>query len=205
MPYTFDSSGKLRFGVQPYQTTFNAMSINNTPLITDNVRVSQFYVESEHELEPGHLVQWTGKPNNIDKDGKRVNEYRDNFILSDVVPASNNSSLIAGVIVEKAAQAGDTRYTHKGVHSTHPLPTNVKNIYRVANNLALAWVLDECQGELEGVYKRYVNGVEDTTGPYQLSMTSTDTFVINRTMQANIELSLADLKARFDALTLKTE
>ena len=205
MPYTFDISGRLRSLAQPYPRNNTALRVTSSGGIKDNLRLSQFYVESDHEIEVGHPVQWSGNANNIDSRGNRVDHFYDNFLLSDVVPADTYSNIIAGIVLEKAAGPGDTLYTHKGIHSTHPLPNDVKNIYRVANDIALAWVLEDSMGELEGIYKRYVNGVEDTTGPYQLTFVSNDTFVFNRTMEANMELAVSQIKARLDALTLKTE
>ena len=171
---------------------------------TDNIRPLAMYVESDFDIEPGHIVEWSGIPNNI-IDGERNNVFSTDHIeyaMSKVIPAETSSQTVAGVVMAKAATTGDTRYTHKGgIHTTHPLPTDIKNIYRIGRDIGLAWVIDNHHGELEGLYTRYKNGVEDSTGPYQLTMTSKDHFTIERTATATAELQLAELIARFDALT----
>ena len=65
-------------------------------------------------------------------------------------------------------------------------------------------MLDDHENELEGVYARYVNGELDDTGPYQLSMVSTDTFAIDRTFAATLDNELNEIKQRLDALTLSS-
>ena len=211
MPYGYDMQGRLHTRRQQYPSYENFAS--STPqvlpsLTTDPIRLAQFYVESDHEIKPGHAVQWTGQAAMVNRNGERIDAFSQSDMsqaLSSVEPASGDTRLVAGVVIEKAAAEGDTSFTHKGIHTTHSLPADSKNYYRVGNDIVLAWVLEESEGELEGIYERYVNGTRDETGPYQLTMVASDMFMINRTMQASIDLEFAELKARFDALTIKTE
>ena len=208
MPYTFDMSGRLRAGIQQFPSYAMPHTAQSTFINTDPIRLPQFYAESDHDIQPGHPVQWTGEPTMINNAGQRIDAFSQHDIssaLSSVEPATSNTNRLAGIVIEKAASPGDRQFTHKGVHSIHSLPTDSKTLYRVGNNIVLAWVLGESQGEMEGIYQRYVNGTLDTTGPYQLTMVSSDMFTIHRTMQASVELELAELKARFDSLTVKTE
>ena len=172
---------------------------------SDNIRPTAVYVESDHDIAPGHVVEWTGTPTNFLTNGTRSTVYSSEngheYALSSVRPTGNHSTVVAGVVIDKAAEPGAESYTHKGgVQTTHSLPEDAKHIYRVGRDIALAWVLDAHHGELEGLYTRYVNGVEDSTGPYQLRMSGRDRFTIERTTTATAELQLADLTARFDAL-----
>ena len=201
MPYGYDNLGRLRSRPQRYPI-FSARTRPTVQTISDTIRLPQFYVESQHELQPGHPIQWTGNATMIVNGTRRDNFSQTDYsaALSSVEPAADDSNTIAGIVIEKAAQTGDKTFTHKGVHTTHGLPNDIQNLYRVANDITLAWVLEESEGELEGVYQRYVNGQLDDTGPYQLTMVSSDTFVINRTIQAAINLEVATLKARFDSL-----
>ena len=204
MPYVYDRLGRLRASSQGYPV-FASRNVNtNVKTISDTIRLPQFYVESQHEIQPGHPVQWTGHAAMINTDGTRLHTFSQtdySAALSSVEPAIDDSNTIAGIVIEKAAETGDRFFTHKGVHSRHNLPSDINKLYRVGNDIALAWVLEESEGEIEGIYQRYVNGQLDDTGPYQLTMVSSDTFVINRTIQAAINLELATLKARFDSLT----
>lgn len=203
MPYSYDRLGRLRATSQRYPNYASRRSAN-IKIVSDVIRLPQFYVESQHEIQPGHPVQWTGNAAMINADGTRQVAFSETDLsaaLSSVEPATDDSNTIAGIVIEKAAETGDRSFTHKGVHSHHTLPSDLQNLYRVGNDISLAWVLEESEGEIEGVYQRYVNGQLDDTGPYQLTMVSSDTFVINRTIQAAVNLELATLKARFDSLT----
>ena len=164
-----------------------------------------FTLESTHDIAPGHLVSWTGSPHMFTSNGTKKEEWNSHdgfeFALSRVEPAASNSTVVAGIIQEQAAIPGQAKFTHKGIHTTHKLSGTSGYIYRVARDVTLAWVFDDHENELEGIYQRYVNGALDTTGPYQLQMVSSDTFAIDRTMAASLENELADLRARFDSLT----
>ena len=172
---------------------------------SDNIRPTSVYVESDHDIAPGHVVEWTGTPTNFLRDGTRSTVYTSSngheYALSSVQPTTTHSTTVAGIVIDKAAEPGASSYTHKGgVHTSHILPADSKHIYRVGRDIALAWVLDSHHGELEGLYTKYVNGVLDSTGPYQLRMSGRDRFTIERTTTATAELELANLTARFDAL-----
>lgn len=203
MPYYHDRFGKLNF-LPPVRQALNIRN-SQTKLTADIIRLPHMYVESTHDMEPGQLVAWTGDPHMFTANGGKKEEWssRDGFeyALSRVEPASDNSTVIAGIVQEKAADPGQRHFTHKGIHTTHTLPVNNQYVYRVARDVTLAWVFDDHENELEGVYNRYVNGELDTTGPYQLQMVSSNMFAIDRTMAASLENELADLRARFDSLT----
>lgn len=205
MPYSYNKSGKLSF-LPPIRQRFTVRRLEQS-IKSDIIRLPHIYVESVHDLEPGSLVAWTGEPHMFTSNGTKQEQWTSEngyeFALSRVEPASNHSNLIAGVIQEKAAVPGQNSFTHKGIHTTHSLPANNQFVYRVARDVTLAWVLDDHENELEGIYNRYVNGELDTTGPYQLQMVSSDIFAIDRTMAASLENELAELRARFNNLTTK--
>ena len=204
MPYYHDSGGKLSF-LPPVRKHYGSFSTKSRTLNSDIIRLPHVYVESTHEIAPGHLVSWTGSPHMFKRNGTKKEEWTSEdgfeFALSRVEPAESNSTIIAGIVQEKAADPGQKSFTHKGIHTTHALPQNNEYVYRVARDVTLAWVFDDHENELEGIYQRYVNGQLDATGPYQLQMVSSDTFAIDRTMAASLENELADLRARFDSLT----
>ncbi len=170
----------------------------------DTVRPPSVYVESEHEIENGHVVEWGGGPTNFISSGRKstwTSEHGHTFAHSKVVPAETHSTTVAGIVIEKAASPGDSSFTHKGgVYTSQSLPSDSQHIYRVGRDIALAWVIDSHSNELEGIYTRYVNGVEDTTGPFQLTMTGNEHFTLERTVGANVNMQLGELIARFDAL-----
>ena len=200
MPYFHDSAGRL----QVYKYSHNqaaGQSSRQANLIADNIRTPHVYVESSHDIAAGHVVEWTGNPAMFTRAGTRQDTFDHNFALSSVRPASDHSTTVAGIVTEKAAAPGSKVFTHKGIHTVHRLANDSQHIYRVGRDVQMAWVLDDSLGEVEGIYERYVNGALDTTGPYQLTMISTDVFVINRTMAASIEQELQILKSKFDALT----
>lgn len=208
MAFYFNNGGALTTDTSNWRASHYTVIdpyADSTKLTSDNIRPSSLYVESPHEIAPGHIVQWTGTPNNFTINGTRKTVYSSShgheYALSTVEPTTTHSTTVAGVVIEKAASSTDNSYTHKGgVHTSHVLPADSQNIYRVGRDIALAWVLDSHHGELEGLYTRYVNGVEDSTGPYQLRMSSRNQFTIERTTTATAELQLANLTARFDAL-----
>ena len=208
MPYYHDRYGKLSF-LPPVRRNITDIgsSGGRRALKADIIRLPHIYVESTHNMEPGQLVAWTGDPHMFKTNGTKKEEWSSidgyEYALSRVEPASDSSAVIAGIVQEKAAEPGQSRFTHKGIHTTHALPSNNQYVYRVARDVTLAWVFDDHENELEGVYNRYVNGELDTTGPYQIQMVSSDTFAIDRTMAASLENELADLRARFNNLTTK--
>ena len=110
MPYRYDMSGRLRSQIQRYPS-YNFSTVSSaTGFTSDIIRLSQFYVQSDHELEPGHPVQWTGQPAMISKTGTSVTSFStDNltYALSSVEPATSYSKTIAGIVIEKAASASD--------------------------------------------------------------------------------------------------
>ena len=203
MPYYHNSLGQLSF-LPPVRQS-SVFLETQKEIQSDIIRLPHVYVESTHDLAPGHLVSWTGSPHMFTRNGSKKEEWTSEdgfeFALSRVEPATSNSIVVAGVIQEKAAEPGQNSFIHKGIHTNHTLPENNQYVYRVARDVTLAWVFDDHENELEGVYQRYVNGELDTTGPYQLQMVSTNTFAIDRTMAASLETELADLRARFDSLT----
>ena len=180
------------------------------PRVTaDSIRPPSVYVESEHDISNGHVVEWDGNPTNFLSTGQRKTEWTAadgyEFAHSKVIPAGTHSNTIAGIVIEKAAEPGKNSFTHKGgAYTTQTLPQDSQHIYRVGRDIALAWVIDSHSNELEGIYTRYVNGVEDTTGPFQLTMTGNEHFSIERTAAATVEMELAELIARFDALVTNT-
>ena len=177
------------------------------PVTADSIRPPSVYVESDHDISNGHVVEWdAGKPTNFLSTGQRKTEWTADdgyeFAHSKVIPAGTHSNTVAGIVIEKAAEPGKNSFTHKGgAYTTQTLPSDSQHIYRVGRDIALAWVLDSHSNELEGIYTRYVNGVEDTTGPFQLTMTGNEHFSIERTVGATVEMELAELIARFDTLT----
>ena len=179
-----------------------ASDINVT---SDNIRPVTLYVESQHDIPNGHIAEWTGEPRYFDNRGNRIDAFASSeghhYALSSVRPSGTHSKTVAGVVINKAASPDDKTFTHKGaIHSVHSLPDDVAHIYRVGRDIALAWVIDSHHGELEGLYKKYVNGVEDQSGLYQLTMTGRDIFTIEPTITAQVETQLADLTARFNSL-----
>ena len=199
MPYLFDSAGRLT--VHKHRNYTQHVSSTNRNITADNIRTPHVYVESTHDIEPGHVVEWTGDPAMFTTLGKRQNTFDYNYAISSVRPATNYSHTVAGIVTEKAASPGSKFFTHKGIHTNHRLAPDVQHIYRIGRDVQMAWVLDDSFNEVEGIYQRYVNGQLDATGPYQLTMISNDVFAINRTIAASIEQELTQLKARFDALT----
>lgn len=161
----------------------------------DTVRPPSVYVESEHEIENGNVVEWGGGPTNFISTGRK-STWTDEHGHE-----QTHSTTVAEIMIEKAASPGGTSFTHKGgVFTTQTLPSDSKHIYRVSKDIALAWVIDSHSNELEGIYTRYVNGVEDGTEPYQLIMSGNEHFTLERTVGASVDLQLAELIARFDAL-----
>lgn len=205
MPYSYDSQGRLSFlGPIGVRTTL-PVTQSQSSLTTDEIRLPHVYVESEENLENGHLVSWTGDATMFIRGRRKTTfEGSHSHALSSVTLSPAGSNTVAGVVVEKAAEPGSRSYTQKGIHTRHVLPTDSQHIYRVGRDVCLAWVLDDHENELEGVYARYVNGELDDTGPYQLSMVSTDTFAIDRTFAATLDNELNEIKQRLDALTLSS-
>lgn len=204
MPYFYDTTGRLN-SMTPLVNFQTPSQQQQRAIKADNIRTHHVYLESTETIEPGHVVEWTGEPAMFLADGKRKENFDHNFALSSIRAASDYSTTVAGIVTEKAAETGDYSFTHKGIHTTHLLPQDLKKLYRVGRDVQIAWVIDDSMNEIEGVYQRYVNGTLDTTGPYQLSMISNDVFSIDRTIAASIEQELSTLRARFDALTTSSE
>ena len=174
-------------------------------VVSDHLRPLSLYVESEHEISNGHIVEWTGNPKFFDERGQRIDSFSSDkgfqYALSSVIPTSTHSQAVAGIVLNKAAAPTDRTFSHVGAaHSVHTLPDDVGHIYRIGRDIALAWVVDSHQNELEGLYTKYVNGVEDTSGKYQLTMCGRDVFKIEPTVTSMIDTQVAELTARFNTL-----
>ena len=126
MPYSYNRSGRLSFLPPVRQSRFS--TTNNQPK-SDLIRLPQIYVESVHDLEPGHLVAWTGEPHMFTESGSKkeqwTSEHGYEFALSRVELAPNNSNLIAGIVQEKAASPGQENFLQKGIHTIHKLPFKI--------------------------------------------------------------------------------
>ena len=172
----------------------------------DSIRPTQLYVESEHNVDSGHIVSWTGSPAMFDKAGNRQSTWTaqsgHEFALSKV--ESNTLSQhtgVAGVVLETAATPNATSFVHKGIHTTHAIK-DAEHILRVATqgSVVLAWVLNDHQNALEGVYTKNINGVASGT---VVIRELGDHFTITESNPNTVSLSdeLALLTARMDALT----
>ena len=171
----------------------------------DSIRPTQLYVESEHNVSAGHIVSWTGDPAMFDKQGNRLNSWTaqsgHEFALSKV--EANTLSRhpgVAGVVLETAAEPDAVSFTHKGIHTNH-LIKDADHILRVATkgSVVLAWVLDDHQNALEGVYTKNINGVASGT---VVVRELGDHFTITESNPNTVSISdeLAALTARFNEL-----
>ena len=203
-------SGHLRV----FENTLEENSVINKSVVVgrekivgDTARLPTMYVESGEELEKGHVVEWKGTPSSFLTTGERKTTFDGSsgyhYAYSKVGLANSYSGVTAGVVIDKVAQAGDSTFTHSGIETTHQLPQDVENVYRVARDVCLAWVFaDEHDNELEGVYKKYING-EEQSEAYILQMVSTDTFHIAPSSGGIVadNTEIEALRERLDALT----
>ena len=177
-----------------------------TGVTADSIRPIELYLESASNVEPGHLVAWTGQAAMFSQTGKRIDTFSGDEGLTHALGAvtensTNRNTGIAGVVLERAATPNATSFLHKGVHAQHLLK-NPQHILRVATkgSVVLAWVLDIHENALEGVYQKNVNGVPSATAVIR---ELGDFFTITETSTSPTSLAddLAALTARMDSLT----
>jgi len=147
----------------PIQFVPFAASLTPTRIETDPIRPTSLYVESTNDVDAGHLVKWTGSAAMFSKAGDRIDAFSDSsgheYALSSVVEETESrSASVAGIVMETAAEPDAASFLHKGVHSHHTIK-NAQHILRVATrgSVVLAWVLDEHENQLEGVYTKLIN------------------------------------------------
>jgi hypothetical protein len=176
---------------------------------TDNIRPNELYVESATDVPAGHLVSWTGDPAMFLSDGQKLEEFNGDhgheYAISRVsVPDTGSSHLldIAGVVIETAAEPSDTTFLHKSVHTRHPVVGN-QHILRISRpgSCALAWVLDDHENSLNGVYTQYANGLEE--GTFVIRELGTDHFTIEEInpVLSDVSAAVQELTDRLDMLT----
>ena len=209
MPYTYNN-GALAY-TPAYIPQTSAITRTSTASVkTDNIRLSELYVESDSNLDKGHLAAWTGEPGMFSNIGERVNDFAGaeghEFALGKVEDCSElQSKRVAGVILDTAATPDKTSFLHRGVHSTHPIFGN-EHILRLATSgsVVLAWVLQAHENQLEGLYQEFVNGTEERL--YVVRELGEDHFSLAPVADVtNLEDKVAILEARLDELTASGE
>lgn len=172
----------------------------------DAIRPTQLYVESEHNVSAGHIVSWTGDPAMFDRSGNRLSTWTaqsgHEFALSKVEANTEpRHPGVAGVVLETAAEPNAVSFVHKGIHTSHAIK-DADHILRVATkgSVVLAWVLDDHQNALEGVYTKFINGVASGT---VVVRELGDHFTITESTPNTVSISdeIAVLTARLNALT----
>ena len=167
MSYYYSKSGSLSYNHAYSAPHITPISTSSSNIQFDPIRPSSLYVHSDHEITNGNLAKWKGTASMYDRNGSQINAYSSQsgheFAIGRVEENDEiYSQEIAGVVIEKSAEPGDYVFKHKGVHSDHPMNNNTKYIHRLATSgsCVLAWVLlDEHEGELDGVYIEHLNGV----------------------------------------------
>ena len=207
MSFFFNNSGSVQYApgyVQRHRATITG---GTQTIITDGIRQPELYVESTADVEAGHLVHWTGEPSMFLKSGDKLldfgGDHGHEYALSKVqAPDGTHRVDIAGLVIETAATPNDTNYLHKSVHSRHPIKNN-EHVLRISRpgTCALAWVLDDHENSLNGVYTQYANGIED--GTYVIRELGTEYFTIEEInpVLADVEAAVQLLTNRLDNLT----
>ena len=212
MSYHYNTNGNVHYVPAYIQPTNLSMgSFQTTPaavaIVTDPIRPQQLYVHSTDDVDSGHLVSWTGQPSMFLRDGQKVEEFDDahghEYALSSVNETDNwHRTDVAGVVLETAASPSDTQYIQKGVHSSHPIINN-NHILRLSTpgSCVLAWVIDEHENSLEGIFVQYINGNQQ--GEYVVRELGNKFFTIEPLYQshATLQLEVDTLTARLDLLT----
>ena len=211
MSYFFNNRGSLNFSksyIAPSAQSFSSATQSKTT--ADAIRPQSLYVESQSHVTNGHLVQWTGTAAMFNTLGNNVTSFSaqngHEFALSQVEPCDTiHSKSVAGIIIDHAAGPGDSSFKHKGDHSVYNCNDNA-HIHRLATSgsVVLAWVcVDEHENALDGVYTRYLNGVED--GLYIVRELGDEYFSLERVGSNSsideLATSVDLLTDRFDALT----
>jgi hypothetical protein len=142
----------------------------------------------------------------FDEDGNRLSTWTaqsgHEFALSKVQANTQpRHPGVAGVVLETSALPNATSFTHKGVHTSHSIK-DAEHILRVATkgSVVLAWVLDDHQNSLEGVYTKNINGVPSAKVVVR-ELGEYFTITESNPNSASLSDQLATLTARFDALT----
>ena len=203
------SQGKLTFTPTLVQHRGPSVATTASKITTDNIRPSQLYVESDIELEAGHLSNWTGEAAMFDRSGEKITDFSGEegheYALSKIETCDGaHSKKVAGVVLETAAGPDSSAFLHKNVHSYHSVKNNL-HIMRLATPGAcvLAWVLDGHENALDGVYQQYINGLEGDK--FVVRELGENHFSIERigadATTADMIESIEELAARMDALT----
>ena len=215
MSYYFNNSGHLavsnayRAPSGSRTSSFTQGSIQRAP-VTDSIRPTSLYVESQHKLTNGHLAQWSGSAAMFKKDGAKIDDFDSTngheFALSSVEHCDEHGSKkVAGVVIDHAANPESVQFVHKGVHSQHLISEN-QHIHRLATSgsVVLAWVLaDLHENRLDGIYTEYLNGAE--VGLCICRGLGADHFTIERVADSNqvtqLRTDLDTLAEQFAELT----
>ena len=208
MSYTYDSNGALSFVsayVRPMNNAFPTVSNNNN--IADPISPLSLYVHSNNKIDNGHLASWTSTPKMHNRNGSQVTNFSAENGHEYAIHAvqNNTDDKVAGVIIETAAEPGQTTYINKNaIHTSHQVTNNNQYIHRMATSgsIVLAWVsLSDHQNSLSGMYDEYHNGVlqgkaivrKIDSNYFSISSIST-----NDSLASRVE----NLEARLDSLTL---
>ena len=206
MPFTYVNN-RVTYNPAYIPTHFTAPTSGGATITTDAIRPVELYVESDSDVEKGHLVQWTGQAAMFTQFGERIDSFNADegheYALGKVESAQDTQSKkIAGVVIDTSALPASTVFLHKGVHSHHNV-SNAEHILRVgvSGSVVLAWVLDAHENKLEGLYDQNVNGT--FTKLYVVRELGEDHFSMEPTSvsSASIEDQITELTARLDELT----
>ena len=211
MSYSYNSSGKLSFVnsyVPPTMNLPSSISSNINQNVADPIRPMSLYVHSDTELAHGHVAAWTSQKGMHNSIGASVTNFSaDNgheYAIQEVEHNSNENDKVAGIIIDTAAQPGQTQYTNKnGIHVTQNVANNTQFIHRMATSgsIVLAWIcLDDHENSLNGMYDEYENGI--LKGKAIVRKIDNEYFSISSIASSDSFSSrVTELEARLDALT----
>ncbi len=206
MPFTYINN-RVSYNPAYIPTRFTAPTTTTPSVTTDSIRPVELYVESDSDVEKGHLVQWTGEAAMFTRFGERIDSFNGlqghEYALGKVESAQeSHSKKVSGVVIDTAALPDSTVFLHKGVHSNHNV-SNAEHILRVgvSGSVVLAWVLDAHENKLEGLYDQNMNGT--FTQLYVVRELGEDHFSMEpvSVSSASLEDQIAELTARLDELT----
>ena len=187
MAFNISSSGKLSYS-QAYLPQTGVVSAQPFEH-HDPTGIHSLYVNSEHDVEAGHLIvlSETQMPTSIGG-------------MHTVREAVTNEKPI-GIVMETAATPNSTFYTNKnGKQHSHYIKDH-SHVLRVARpgSIVNAWVIDSHDNKFDGVYEKTINGAPD--GLAVITEVDDEHFVI-KPMTTQIDNSDVQLlKDRLDALT----
>ena len=188
MAFNLSSTGKLSFSQAylPQSSSISAQQFERH----DPVGIHSLYMNSEHNVEAGHLIVLSETQLQTSIDNMHT------------IREANVDDKPLGVVMETAATPTDISYTNKnGKQQSHFIKDH-SHVLRVARpgSIVNAWVVNSHENKFDGIYNKTVNGTPD--GLAVVTEIDNEHFVI-KPMTAQINNSdVQFLKDRLDALTL---